>query len=98
VCGYGQLALVGTAETSLSPAAVVAVCRGLKPKQRGRLVMRWLKEGKDGLFRPSSDTWEEVPGALVGVRTQWVAGARGKTGGYRLLTLRSRILDTELVE
>jgi succinyl-CoA synthetase beta subunit len=60
--------------------------------------MRWLKEGKDGLFRPSSDTWEEVPGALVGVRTQWVAGGRGKAGGYRLLTLRSRILDTELVE
>lgn len=62
------------------------------------LVMRWLKEGKDGLFRPSADTWEEAPGALVRVRTQWVAGANGRPGGYRLLTLRSRIIETELVD
>lgn len=58
--------------------------------------MRWLKEGRDGLFRPSTETWEEVPGALVAVRTQWVAGRDCTPGGYRLLTLRSRILETEL--
>lgn len=60
--------------------------------------MRWLKEGRDGLFRPSTETWEEVPGALVSVRTQWVAGKDGTAGGYRLLTLRSRIMETELVD
>jgi hypothetical protein len=74
------------------------LCSDAKPKQRGLLVMRWLKEGRDGLFRPSSDTWEEAAGALVGVRTQWVPGSNGTPGGYRLLTLRSRILDTELVD
>lgn len=60
--------------------------------------MRWLKEGRDGLFRPSSETWEEVPGALVAVRTQWVASKAAAGGGFRLLTMRSRILETELVD
>lgn len=72
--------------------------RDHKPKRRGHLVMRWLKEGKDGLFRASTDTWEEPASTLVGVRTQWVAGRHGKPGGYRLLTLRSRILDTQLLD
>lgn len=71
---------------------------GQKPKRRGHLVMRWLKESKDGLFRPSQDTWEEPASALVGVRTQWVPGANGKQGGYRLLTLRNRILETQLLD
>lgn len=69
-----------------------------KPKRRGHLIMRWLKEGKDGLFRPSADTWEEPASCLLGVRTQWVPGKNGKPGGYRLLTLRSRILDTQLLD
>lgn len=59
--------------------------------------MRWLKEGPDGLFRPSDETWEEKADALVDVRTQWVRPAAGGHGGWRLLTLRSRVLDTELV-
>jgi hypothetical protein len=70
----------------------------MKARVKGHLVMRWLKEEKDGLFRPSSSTWEEAKGALVPVRTQWVRGSTKKPGGYRLLTLRSRILDTELVD
>lgn len=61
-------------------------------------MLRWLKEGRDGLFRPSQDTWEEPASTLVGVRTQWVAGGGGAGGGYRLLTLRSRILDTQLLD
>jgi len=59
--------------------------------------MRWLKESADGLFRPTAETWEEKADALVDVRTQWVAGAGGEEGGWKLLTLRSRILETELV-
>lgn len=69
-----------------------------KAKKRGHLIMRWLKEGKDGLFRASTDTWEEPASCLLGVRTQWVPGKNGKPGGYRLLTLRSRILDTQLLD
>jgi hypothetical protein len=73
-------------------------CRDHKPRRRGHLIMRWLKEGKDGLFRPSADTWEEPASCLLGVRTQWVAGRNGGPGGYRLLTLRSRILATQLLD
>ncbi|KAF6261711.1 JmjC domain, hydroxylase-domain-containing protein [Scenedesmus sp. NREL 46B-D3] len=101
-------AAAGGAPPGAAPSVIIGEDRGgkhfymvqvdAKPKQRGLLVMRWLKEGRDGLFRPSSDTWEEAAGALVGVRTQWVPGSNGKPGGYRLLTLRSRILDTELVD
>jgi hypothetical protein len=58
--------------------------------------MRELQEGDDGLFRPGPDTWEERPEALVGVRTQWVPRRGARAGGWRLLTLRSRILETEL--
>jgi hypothetical protein len=64
----------------------------------GNVVLRWLKEsGPDGLFRPTDEAWEEKARALVDVRTQWVAGEGGRRGGWRLLTLRSRILDTRLV-
>jgi hypothetical protein len=61
--------------------------------------MRWLRESADGIFRASAETFEERADALVDVRTQWVPPrAGGKAGGWRLLTLRSRILDTELVD
>jgi hypothetical protein len=59
--------------------------------------MRWLREDKDGLFRPSNEVWEEASAALVPVRTQWMPASGGSPGGWRLLTLRSRILETELV-
>lgn len=89
---------------------------------------RVLKQGTDGLYRPSHKTWEEDEGALIKVRTQFMpdglrkrtatpqsgpggkaASAGGSTGnpseqqaaslgaGWKLLTLRSRILDTQLV-
>jgi hypothetical protein len=64
-------------------------------RTKGMMVMRWLKESPDGLFRRSNETWEEDAGALVTVRTQWVRAAPGRPGGWRLLTLRSRILDTQ---
>lgn len=72
-------------------------CSDVRPRKAGCVVMRALREGRDGLFRPCTDEWEEVPSALVGVRTQWVPPRDGRQGGYKLLTLRSRILDTDLI-
>jgi hypothetical protein len=58
--------------------------------------------GSDGLFRldrgSETDVWEEKAGALVPVRTQWLPPRGSRPGGFKLLTLRSRILDTELVD
>lgn len=62
---------------------------------------RWLSEGEDGLFRPTKQVWEEKEGALVDIRTQRMDGkAPGPPGRpvFKLLTLRSRILDTDLVD
>ncbi len=62
--------------------------------------MERLKESpRDGLFRPSGETWEERPSALVDVAAQWVgAPPGGGGGGWRLLTLRSAILGARLAE
>ncbi|KAJ9514690.1 hypothetical protein QJQ45_028432 [Haematococcus lacustris] len=77
------------------------------PSQRGQVVLRWLRESEDGLFRPVPTYWEEAPHALVPVRTQLVTPAKLGPGGrvtrasvpaFKLLTLRSRILDTDLVD
>ncbi len=61
----------------------------------GRCRVRLLAEGADGLFRPApaAEPWAEAESALVRVRT---AAAPG--GAFRLLTLRRRILDTELLD
>jgi hypothetical protein len=48
--------------------------------------------------RPSEKSWEERPSALVPVRTVWVEPQGRRQGGFKLLTLRKRILDTELVD
>lgn len=83
---------------------------------KGMVVLRWLKEDPDGLYRPVPTYWEERPDSLVTVRTQFLpeglrksaatraAEAAGQTGqkhhlgaGWKLLTLRSRILDTEII-
>jgi hypothetical protein len=60
---------------------------------------RWLKESEDGMFRPVPVYWEERPDALVSVRTQLMTkpGSRGLPT-FKLLTLRARILDTDLVD
>mmetsp|Transcript_18452 Transcript_18452/g.39647 ORF Transcript_18452/g.39647 Transcript_18452/m.39647 type:complete len:650 (+) Transcript_18452:443-2392(+) len=69
---------------------------------QGYVVLRWLKEGKDGIFRPTPTYWEEQPGSLISVRTQCMeekGRARSSSpGGWKLLTLKSRILDTELLD
>lgn len=67
-----------------------------KAQSRGHVALRWLKEGADGLFRPTDASWEERSGALIPVRTR-PTSANGSTG-YRLLTQRSTILKTELLD
>lgn len=59
----------------------------------GRCRVRLLAEGADGLFRVTAETSGEAESALVRVRT-----ARAPGGAWRLLTLRKRILATELVD
>ena len=59
----------------------------------GRCRVRLLAEGQDGLFRVTAETSGEAESALVRVRT-----ARAPGGAWRLLTLRKRILATELVD
>lgn len=72
-----------------------AVQRVAGNSKGGRCRVRLLQEGGDGLFRlaPASETWVEAESALVRVRT---AAAPG--GAFRLLTLRKRILATELLD
>lgn len=63
---------------------------------QGYAVLRWLREGPDGVFRPTDSTWEERAGALIPVRTQTVGS--GARGGFRLLTPRGTILETRLLD
>jgi hypothetical protein len=67
-------------------------------RKPGRVLLRWLEEDSDGLFRLAPGVYEEKKAALVKVRTQWIPRQAGREGGYKLLTLRSRILNTELVD
>ena len=69
--------------------------RASKP---GMVMLRWLEEHRDGLFRPSEDLYMEDERALIDVRTQWMKPHGQHPGGHKLLTMRSRILDTELVD
>ncbi|KAI8471646.1 MAG: JmjC domain, hydroxylase-domain-containing protein [Monoraphidium minutum] len=78
---------------------LVQVVPTAKPRRDGRVTMRWLAESAgDGLFRAAPEAWEERAEALVDVRTQWVPAHGGRAAGWRLLTLRSRILETDLVD
>ena len=83
----------------------VALCRYLnlvivegESQKPGRVLLRWLEEESDGLFRMAPGVYEEKKAALMKVRTQWIPRQGGRDGGYKLLTLRSRILSTELVD
>lgn len=62
------------------------------------VIVQWLKESRDGLFRLTTSVWEEDKNALLRIRTQWIQQSADKSGGYKLLTLRSRILETELCD
>ena len=64
----------------------------------GRVLLRWLEEELDGLFRLAPGVYEEKRAALLPVRTQWMHAQGRRKGGFKLLTLRSRILNTELVD
>lgn len=74
----------------------------MKVEQRankyGMVMLRWLEEYRDGLYRPSNSLYLEDQKALIDVRTQWMKPHGKHPGGHKLLTMRSRILDTELVD
>jgi hypothetical protein len=61
-----------------------------------KVMLQYLREGRDGLFRPSSDVREELRSSLIPIRTQVLDPGMRKPG-FKLLTLRSRILGTQLV-
>lgn len=63
---------------------------------KAKVVLQTLKQGRDGLYRPCSDVFEERSSSLISIRTQLVDPASRKPG-FKLLTLKSRILGTELV-
>ena len=63
---------------------------------RKKVQVQLLREGRDGLYRPSSDVSEEQRSSLVPIRTQ-VLDPGARKPGFKLLTLRSRIMGTELV-
>lgn len=67
---------------------------GWRTPTEGEVNLLWLKEGSDGLFRPTNIVWQERRDSLVKVRSQF----NKAEGAYKLMTLRSRILDTELVD
>ena len=64
--------------------------------------LRWLREDPDGLFRPVSTFWEERPSTLVNVRTQFMPNGPlshpGGEAGWKLLTLRSKLLDIDWLD
>lgn len=61
-----------------------------------KVMLQTLKQGRDGLYRPCSDVFEERSSSLIAIRTQLVDPTSRKPG-FKLLTLTSRILGTELV-
>lgn len=70
-----------------------------RTQKAGMVMLRWLEEGKDGLYRSSKDgLYLEDERALIDVRTQWMKARGRRPGGHKLLTMRSRILDTELFD
>jgi hypothetical protein len=48
--------------------------------------------------RPTGKSWEDRPSALVPVRSVWQDAQGRRDGGFKLLTLRKKILETELVD
>lgn len=149
--GGGGMGNLGDPEAEAPPQAIVGeddkgfkffclVQRVSRPASKGMVVLRWLREGSDGLYRPADTYWEERPDALISVRTLCVpgdpppppppegqqqrgggggwastpssssleeggetrrrpgGGGGGGEAGWKLLTLKSKILDTELMD
>jgi len=64
----------------------------------GIVQLHWLAEGKDGLYRRTAGIYQEKLGALIPVQTQWQPRRSRREAGYKLLTPRSLILDTQLID
>ncbi|KAL0055078.1 hypothetical protein WJX82_006712 [Trebouxia sp. C0006] len=62
---------------------------------KGQVAVRWLEERPDGLWHPSTQTWDECRGSLCVVRTQPCRDKNGRRC-FKLLTLRSSIEAVEL--
>ncbi|GBF97022.1 hypothetical protein Rsub_09495 [Raphidocelis subcapitata] len=94
--GPAPQVVVGESKSGRRYYFVVQQHTAAAPSGDGRVVLRGLEEGPDGLFRPGPEYWEERADSLVDVRTQWVGARGGRPGGWRLRTLATRILETEL--
>ena len=107
------MAIVGEDERDGSRvfSLVQRVQRPASGKQR--VVLRWMREGSDGLYRPAPTYWEERADALVAVRTQFLPDGTLRSSalpsepatlsstpeaGWKLLTLKSKLLDTEWID
>ena len=109
------MAIVGEDERDGSRvfSMVQRVQRPASGKQR--VVLRWMREGSDGLYRPAPTYWEERADALVAVRTQFLPDGTLRSAlpsqapepvtlsstpeaGWKLLTLKSKLLDTEWID
>lgn len=71
---------------------------GSRATAAGVAQLHWLAEGKDGLYRPTAAIYQEKLGALIPVETEWRPNRGRREAGYKLLTPRSLILDTQLVD
>ncbi|KAG2450697.1 hypothetical protein HYH02_004535 [Chlamydomonas schloesseri] len=59
----------------------------------GHVLLRWLKEGRDGLFRPvAGSVWEEAATSLLPVHVQPVCG-NGSSGGAAAAAAAAAALD-----
>jgi hypothetical protein len=90
--------IVGQDEVGTKYFYMVQKVEGIPISSDGVVSLQWLAEGKDGIYRPTAGVYQEKVGALIPVRTQPVVTRGRKEGGYRLLTPREHILDTELVD
>ncbi|MEW5316850.1 MAG: hypothetical protein WDW38_008195 [Sanguina aurantia] len=90
-------ALVGQDRKGQRFFYLVQRLRGATAGTFGKVSLRWLSEGGDGLWRPLDGTsCEEHSAALIQVQAAQVEGTRQAAGGWRLLTAHRSILETRL--
>lgn len=90
--------IVGQDDSGTKYFYMVQKVEGIPITVDGVVSLQWLAEGKDGIYRPTAGVYQEKVGALIPVRTQPVATRGRKEGGYKLLTPREHILDTQLID
>jgi len=63
---------------------------------RGQVAVRWLEERPDGLWHPSTQTWDECRGSLCVVRTQPCRDKNGRRSSLCAAALRLWSWRTEV--